>query len=276
MNNRLKYAATTVLLIICTAFMMFLPSLYYRSNDMSMQKNAQVNSLDITTKTTFISPKDAVSLYNSQNVIFISLDKEVVTYSEVVELSKNSLTELVNNQPKALYFRFVIDYFVSILERYNDDGDVSVNFEATSVIGEINGTASSVTVVYLTIDNYVDNTSLSVQIDYNSGKIYHINIFGLSKLQDDYNLYYSKLSDKECELADIANGNFDLYTLFADYWSVDIEDVGIISENEDFAIHLVPTVYDAVYGEYNAMTVYENEYPTDEKGEYDGKTDQNY
>lgn len=231
MMNKTKYILTVILLITCTCFVFIIPSLYFKNKDISMEENSTIVQLGINTKKEALSSEEAYRLINSGNSIHLSLNGDSIHKSEVEQLTVNSLKNLVESYEKNSALGYSVNTFIS------DLSPVQFDYSAVSIINKIDDNISSVTLLYVTIDNNENGSSLFAELNYSTGTIYSLSIIGYSVISEEYNnTYLASLDEEEYRIAESYNDTEKIIEFFSGYWDIKEEYVRINEYENSFVI----------------------------------------
>lgn len=255
MKRKLKYAATVMLLIVCTAVVMIFPSFYYDSSDSAMEKNAQINTLGILEQKKQITCAEAYSLMLSDNSTQMVIDSNTVTKEDILLITEKALKDLLEGCEEESSFYFLLNYFLSRLDKCTIEHSLSL------IIGELDGDVASLTVADVTVnyyDEYSDayedyddyvvngNVTLYMHVNCSTAQMYNMSVVGTQKISNEYEEYYDLLDEENRSKADASNDEFDVISHLVDYWDVPEKWV-VVEEYDHIMIFTVqPSVYDDV------------------------------
>ena len=246
MKNKIKYTATVLLLIVCTAGVMIFPYIYYNSSDTAMEKNVHISNLGITTKSEPLTCKEAYHLLMSPNTTQMTLVNQSVNDKNILQLSENALKNFIANCDKASCLYFIVDFFLERLD------SCTLGYNVEIYIGEIDDTSAAVTVATVILDYYgysdemsdfSDDATMYLKINYSTAQIYDMSIAGTQNLA---NVYYDSivdsLSDEQLNEIDSLNEKQSVAEYFADYWDIPVEQVQIMEYDNNilFSIYRIP------------------------------------
>lgn len=182
-NKRLRYVFTGVLLLLCTAAVVFAPSAYYSVSDNAMNKDVHITELGLPEKNTVLTAKEAAELFRSDDLIRLTIETDALTESKTSELVAESLSNMINGYDKNTPIYRTFDYIITNI----DDCEFSQR-SPIRLIGEIDGEPVSLT--YITVSLGLGNedaySSANLYIDYNTLNIYCANFYVSADIAYNY------------------------------------------------------------------------------------------
>lgn len=250
MRNKLKYTATVLLLVVCTAAVMVFPFFYYNSSDAAMEKNVRVNTLGFSVQNEQLTCREAYYLMLSDDSTQMVLSNNTVARDDIVRITEKALKDLISDCEKESAFYFLLNYFLSRLDRCTFDYNLSLT------IGELAGDAASMTIADVTVnfydedidayesyDDYVlnGNVTLYMHMNYSNAQMYNMSVEGVQKISSEYDDYYCSLDAESRYKADIANDGSYAIKYLVDYWDVPEEWVVIEEYERNIIFTVQPT-----------------------------------
>lgn len=231
MMNKTKYILTVILMITCTCFVFIIPSLYFKNKDISVEENSTIVQLGIDTKKDVLSSEETYRLIHSGDSIHLSLNSGSLKKNEVQQIAVNSLKNLVDGYENSSKLGYLVNAFISDLSL------VQFDYSAVSIINKIDDNITSVTLLYVTIDNNENGASLFAEINYSTGTIYSLTIIGYSVISEEYNnTYLASLDEEEYKVAESYNDTEKIIEFFSGYWDIREEYVHIEVYENSFVI----------------------------------------
>lgn len=172
-NRRLKYVFTAALLVLCTAAVVFAPSVYYTASDNAMKKDVHMTELGIPKKNIVLTSEEVVELFRSDDLIKLTIETDALTESKVRKIVTESLPKMINGYDENTPIYRAFDYVIT-----NIDDFVVWERSPVSLIGEIDGEPVSLTyiVTSLELNNETGFSNVNLYIDYNTSKIHYANL----------------------------------------------------------------------------------------------------
>lgn len=223
--KKLKYILTVVLLLASTASVLIFPSVYYSTHDRAVEGASVITELGFSSEKENLSCIDAQRLMLSFDKMETLLSSEFLDRNDVIEITKEAVSEFISGYNENCFLCYVLDSFVSDMENY------IFSYSGSSIVGELDEKTASFTYVQVSIANYVDNSNLWMSIDYNTKKIFNISIQGTDVLETYYDVFLIKLSEDERKKADEDSFPDNIVNYLAEYWSVPVNWVNLVEES---------------------------------------------